>query len=228
VPRVAVAADSPLVRAGLIALLGTDAGVVLVENGVPAALRDDDEHVLLQQVVAAAAPDVVVWAPSRLDGAVLAALHDDADDADDADAPHAAIVLLADVSDAATALRVLRAGVRAVLAIDADPEEIMATVHAAAAGLVTLSPSLAAELFGAPRGSVGSRVLDAPPAPLTPREREVLALLAAGLPNKAIAPRLDISEHTVKTHVAAIYQKLGAGNRAEAVVAAARQGLLLL
>jgi DNA-binding NarL/FixJ family response regulator len=225
VPRVAVAADSPLVRAGLIALLGTDAGVVLVENGVPAALRDDDEHVLLRQVVAAAAPDVVVWAPSRLDGAVLAALHDDADDAD---APHAAIVLLADVSDAATALRVLRAGVRAVLAIDADPEEIMATVHAAAAGLVTLSPSLAAELFGAPRGSVGSRVLDAPPAPLTPREREVLALLAAGLPNKAIAPRLDISEHTVKTHVAAIYQKLGAGNRAEAVVAAARQGLLLL
>jgi DNA-binding NarL/FixJ family response regulator len=63
---------------------------------------------------------------------------------------------------------------------------------------------------------------------LTPRERQVLALLAEGLANKAIAPRLGITEHTVKAHVAAIYDKLHAGNRAEAVVAAARQGLLLL
>jgi DNA-binding NarL/FixJ family response regulator len=63
---------------------------------------------------------------------------------------------------------------------------------------------------------------------LTPREREVLALLAEGLANKMIAPRLGISEHTVKTHVAAVYEKLHARNRAEAVVAAARQGLLLL
>jgi DNA-binding CsgD family transcriptional regulator len=63
---------------------------------------------------------------------------------------------------------------------------------------------------------------------LTPREREVLALLAEGLPNKLIAPRLGISENTVKAHVASIYDKVGASNRAEAVVAAARLGLLML
>ena len=65
-------------------------------------------------------------------------------------------------------------------------------------------------------------------AALTPREREVLALLAQGRANKQIAPRLGITEHTVKAHVAAIYEKLGAGNRAEAAIAAARLGLLLL
>jgi two-component system nitrate/nitrite response regulator NarL len=65
-------------------------------------------------------------------------------------------------------------------------------------------------------------------APLTAREREVLALLALGLANKAIAPRLGISEHTVKAHVASIFEKLHVGTRAEAVVTAARTGLLLL
>ena len=65
-------------------------------------------------------------------------------------------------------------------------------------------------------------------ASLTSREREVLALLAQGLANKAIAPRLGISEHTVKAHVASIFGKLGAGTRAEAVVTAARLGILLL
>ena len=63
---------------------------------------------------------------------------------------------------------------------------------------------------------------------LTPRERQVLALLAEGLVNKQIAGRLAISEHTVKAHVAAIFAKLDAGTRAEAVVTAARLGLLML
>jgi DNA-binding NarL/FixJ family response regulator len=63
---------------------------------------------------------------------------------------------------------------------------------------------------------------------LTPREQEVLQLLAEGLPNKTIADRLYISEHTVKFHVNAILSKLGAQSRTEAVVRATRLGLLLL
>jgi DNA-binding NarL/FixJ family response regulator len=64
--------------------------------------------------------------------------------------------------------------------------------------------------------------------PLSAREREVLALLAEGLGNKAIAARLGISSHTVKFHVAAILDKLGAGTRAEAVTVGVRRGLLLI
>jgi DNA-binding NarL/FixJ family response regulator len=63
---------------------------------------------------------------------------------------------------------------------------------------------------------------------LTPREQEVIQLLAEGLPNKTIADRLHISEHTVKFHVNAILSKLGAQSRTEAVVRATRLGLLLL
>jgi DNA-binding NarL/FixJ family response regulator len=69
---------------------------------------------------------------------------------------------------------------------------------------------------------------DMPEEPLTPREIEVLALLAEGLPNKAIASRLDISDQTVKFHVASIYGKLGAANRTDAVRRAVRQGLVTL
>jgi two-component system nitrate/nitrite response regulator NarL len=83
--------------------------------------------------------------------------------------------------------------------------------------------------------ALASGWLRAPAAPgpggpdaLTAREREVLALLAEGLGNKAIAARLDISEHTAKFHVNAILSKLGAGSRAEAIVLAARRGLILL
>jgi DNA-binding CsgD family transcriptional regulator len=67
-----------------------------------------------------------------------------------------------------------------------------------------------------------------PGAPLTAREREVLALLAEGLGNKVIAARLGLSEHTVKTHVTAILAKLDADTRAEAVAVGARAGLILL
>lgn len=63
---------------------------------------------------------------------------------------------------------------------------------------------------------------------LTPREREVLALMAAGLPNKTIALRLGISEHTAKFHVGTVLAKLGAASRTEAVMTAARRGLLPL
>jgi DNA-binding CsgD family transcriptional regulator len=73
------------------------------------------------------------------------------------------------------------------------------------------------------------RPIGEPPAePLTAREAEVLGLLSQGLPNKQIALRLQISEHTVKFHIAAIFAKLGAASRTEAVSIGARQGLITL
>jgi DNA-binding NarL/FixJ family response regulator len=92
-----------------------------------------------------------------------------------------------------------------------------------------------AYLVASPNGRAGGDVdrnagqRDAiPPEPLTPRELDVLALLAEGLPNKAIARRLDISDQTVKFHVAAIYGKLGAANRTDALRRAVRRGLVVL
>ena len=83
--------------------------------------------------------------------------------------------------------------------------------------------------------SIGGRTRDGARAPvdsgdhiLTPREQEILTLLAEGLVNKEIAVRLGISEHTVKTHLAAIYEKLEAANRAEAVATGLRRGLVML
>jgi DNA-binding NarL/FixJ family response regulator len=83
----------------------------------------------------------------------------------------------------------------------------------------------------APHGPplLATRVDEPPPIePLTPRELEVIALLAEGLPNKAIAARLNISDQTVKFHVASIYGKLGAANRTDAVRRALRRGIVTL
>ncbi|HZC05772.1 MAG TPA: response regulator transcription factor [Ktedonobacterales bacterium] len=110
---------------------------------------------------------------------------------------------------------------------DAGTEEIIAALTAAANGLTTLDRSLALEaLSGLERRR--PEPVSEQAEPLTAREREVLQLLAQGIPNKQIAQRLSISEHTVKFHVSAIMTKLGAASRTEAVTTAARRGLLLL
>ena len=215
--RVAVVARSPTLRAGLEAALGADESLVVLQ---PLDVgRAEPEELSVHALVAPLDPDVVLWAP-------------DGEPMDEGDEPASwTIVMLIDHVDSTNALRALRAGARVVLPVDARDDEIRAAVHAAAAGLVALPRELASSLVHIDDGTDEVRRAHATSAvtvPLTPREREVLALLAEGLANKAIAPRLGITEHTVKAHVAAIYDKLHAGNRAEAVVAAARQGLLLL
>ena len=145
--------------------------------------------------------------------------------------PHRAapplVVLLEDL-DGEAAARMLRAGARAVLPRSAAPEEIRAAVRAAAAGLASLPAALAGALLeGTPPDGAGAPV-DSGDHVLTTRERQVLTLLGEGLVNKEIAVRLGISEHTVKTHLAAIYEKLDASNRAEAVARGLRRGLILL
>ncbi|MCS7003383.1 MAG: response regulator transcription factor, partial [Dehalococcoidia bacterium] len=111
----------------------------------------------------------------------------------------------------------------AYLPRDAAGQRIAAAARAVVGGLVALDPTLASRVV-APSPVADSDGADE----LTAREREVLELVALGLPNKAIAQRLAISEHTVKFHVAAILARLGAASRTEAVRIGARRGLIKL
>ena len=115
---------------------------------------------------------------------------------------------------------------RAWLLRDATGPELAAAVTAVAGGMVVLDPSIASAVLDG-----GARIVreagGGSPA-ITAREGDVLRLLALGLPNKAIARRLGISDHTVKFHVGALLQKLDARSRTEAVASAVRRGLLAL
>lgn len=227
---VVVAAASAYARAGLVALLARDPALQVVAAVPPGSA--------LQVALDSGAPDVLLLEATATPGTALLA------ELGGPRAEHAperpAVVVLADAAEggpggANAAAAALRAGARAVLRGDATPDEILAALHAAAAGLVTLPGDLAAELLG----DAPSRArLDAHPAagtaaardtaPLTPREREVLSMMAEGLGNKSIARRLGISEHTVKTHVAALFAKLDVSGRTEAVTVGVRRGLVVL
>ena len=215
--RALIAAASPVVRAGLEALLARSASVAIVAATTGDTLADDIEthepQVVLLAVEARsdAVPNVVTQIGLSPDAVPRTP----------------AFVLLADAPSLSWTADALRGGARSVLPRDATPDEIIAALEAAAAGLVTLPADLAVDLVSAPRGPV-ARPGGPPTPPLTRREVEVLGLLAEGLANKNIASRLGISEHTVKTHVASILTKLDAFSRAEAVAIGARQGLILL
>jgi DNA-binding NarL/FixJ family response regulator len=116
-------------------------------------------------------------------------------------------------------------GVQGLLLRSSTPERIMAAISAAAQGSVVLAPEIASVLVRTAPTSIAS---SAPPEALTPRELDVLRLMAEGLPNKAIAARLGVTEHTIKFHVNAVLAKLGAQSRTEAVVRATRLGLIPL
>jgi DNA-binding NarL/FixJ family response regulator len=205
--RVLIVADDPLARAGLAALLSAQPGCVVVGQA--------GEEGELASALDVYRPQVVAWdlgwerAPAaRLER--LAALAE------------AGVPLVALLPDESQAVEAYTAGARGLLPRDTGPERLVAALLAAAQGLAVLDPALAAPVLGS-RDPVPALV-----EALTPRELEVLQLLAEGLPNKVIAHRLDISEHTVKFHVNAVMGKLGAQSRTEAVVRATRQGLILL
>ena len=127
------------------------------------------------------------------------------------------------------ALDVLRAGAQALLSRSANEADIAITVTAAARGLSVLPRGLLQALQSAtPMADDFLRPAPAGETPLTSRELEVLAAMADGASNKAIARRLGISFHTVKFHVAGILAKLDADSRTEAVTKAAQLGLVML
>lgn len=212
--RVLIVADDPLARAGLAALLADQPGCQVIGqvSGDTDLLDALDVH----------RPEVIVWdlgwdpasASSTSPATGLERLSDLEDEAPPA------VALLPDETHA-TEARI--AGARGLLLRDTDAEHLVAALMAVALGLVVLDPSLAAAMSAIREQGTPLMVEE-----LTPRELEVLQLLAEGLPNKIIALRLDISEHTVKFHVNAILGKLGAQSRTEAVVRASRLGLILL
>lgn len=138
----------------------------------------------------------------------------------------ATVMVLSDRSEPRWLAEARRAGVRAILPSDLSPDQIVAGLEAAAAGLIVLHPAGVDAMFPAaePTSSPLAELVE----PLTPRESEVLQMLASGLANKEIAVRLAISEHTVKFHVASILGKMGAASRTEAVTLGIRRGLVLL
>lgn len=209
--RVAVVSEDPLARAGLGALVAEPDGVEVVAQG--GALTD----VLQRGDVAV---DVLL-----VDGEVSAG--SGAPGAGGEAAVGASIVpVVAMVRDTGEARSALSHGARGVVRREASARVLRAAVRAVSDGLVAIDPALGEPWAHEPERapSVASARADA----LTPREAEVLQLLAEGLANKEIAARLGISDHTVKFHVNALMAKLGVQSRTEAVVRAARMGWLLL
>ncbi len=197
--RAVIVSEDPLARAGLAALL-QDRSDLAVAGGI--APGD-------AQALAALAADVALFDAGAADAVGLREL-----------APALPVVAL--VAGEAQAAEALAAGARAVVFRDAGADRLAAALVGAASGLVALEGALASWL----RPPAPARAADA--EGLTPREAEVLALLAEALPNKAIAQRLGISERTAKFHVESILGKLGAESRSEAIVIAARRGMVTL
>ncbi len=139
----------------------------------------------------------------------------------------AAVVVLTDDGRPEWLREALHSGVRAVVARQAGEAEILAAISAAAAGLVAVEQQMMEPLLSA-SVPLHRGVAEAGTEALTPREIEVLRMLAEGDANKAIAWKLGISEHTVKFHVSSIMSKLGAASRGEAVATGIRLGLILL
>jgi two-component system, NarL family, nitrate/nitrite response regulator NarL len=141
--------------------------------------------------------------------------------------PNAGLVLLIDTPAMYRRLSLRSDGQQGVAALlkDAGAGQIGAALFAVRQGLVVLDQDIARQATPQPAAYAAS---DGADEPLTERERQVLELLALGLPNKTIASELGISEHTAKFHVGTIMAKLGAASRTEAVAIAARRGVLVL
>jgi NarL family two-component system response regulator LiaR len=133
--------------------------------------------------------------------------------------PETEVLALTSVLESASVVEAIRAGAIGYLLKDTQAFELRKAIKAAAAGQVQLSPQASAYLLGAVR-------MPEMPEPLTPREMDVLRLLAQGQSNKEIARALHLVEETVKSHVRHILAKLGVQSRTQALLAAIRLGIV--
>lgn len=214
--RVLIIADDHFARGGLAAILEGEEAITLVASQESA----DD----LSQAVATYRPDVVLWdlGWDSAEGIQWLELYlDQSTERQEGTAVLPPVLaLVAEPDDSAEARQ---AGAAGVLLRSASPEKLIHSLHAVNAGLLVFEPEFEPHLFAPIPNPVEPLV-----EPLTPRELEILHLIASGLTNKAIARKLDISDHTVKFHTTAIFGKLDVASRTEAVVRATRAGLILL
>jgi two-component system, NarL family, response regulator YdfI len=209
VTRVLIGASSEVVRAGLESLLATVPTLKVVGNfpigAVLTQFEDLQPDVLLLDLESAEDESMSLPMESGV----------------------SPLVVLTDNTENSWAVEALRSGTRAILPRDATSEEIVAAIQATATGLVVLHPdALHSVLSPIPPGELPES--DPSDQILTPREIEVLRMVAEGLGNKEIASRLGISDHTVKFHISSIFAKLGASSRTEAVTIGIRQGLIMV
>lgn len=206
--RVLLVDDHPVVRRGLRALVDDLPGVEAVgeaADGLAALRLLEDESV--------PRPDVVLMDLQMGEG-----MHGvEATRRITALAAPPAVLILTTYDTDADILAAVEAGATGYLLKDAPPEDVASAVHATARGETVLAPSVAARLLG--------RVRSGRPT-LSPRETEILQLLARGLANKQISRQLFISEATVKTHLVHIYDKLGVDSRTAAIAAGLSTGLI--
>ncbi|MFJ5778608.1 response regulator [Streptomyces sp. NPDC093094] len=205
--RILVCDDHVVVRAGLLALLASAPDIEVVgeagsgEEAIALTRRLDPDVVLMDLQLGEGIDGV------ETTRRIVAART--------GDRPHVLVLTTYDTD--ADITRAIEAGATGYLLKAERPEELFAAVHAAAEGRTALSAPVA--------GRVMARMRSPRPA-LTPRERDILAQLAQGLPNREIARALFISEATVKTHLRRIYDKLGVDTRAGAVSVAKEQRLV--
>jgi DNA-binding NarL/FixJ family response regulator len=204
--RVVVVDDHPIVRQGLVAALGDEADLDVVgaagsvEECLPLVARLQPDVVLL---------DLELPGTGGIEG--IPRLTEAA--------PTAKVLVFTAYDTDERVLGAIRAGAKGYLLKGASAADLASAVRAVASGGSALAPRVAAKLVSAvnaPRTSTA----------LSPREREVLRLIAQGLPSKQIARTLGIAERTVKFHTTSLLHKLGADNRAQAVALAAQRGLL--
>jgi DNA-binding NarL/FixJ family response regulator len=203
--RVLVADDHGVVRDGLGSVIAAQPDLELVATAANGA-----EAVERFRVVK---PDVVLM---DLEMPVLDGI--EATRAILAELPRTAVLVLTSFSDQKRIVGALAAGAVGYLLKDASAEDVVAGIRAAAAGGSPLDPRAARVLLEA-------KSAPDPLAGISPRERDVLALLLDGLPNKLIARRLGISEKTVKTHLTRVFRELGVTDRVQAVLWAERHGI---
>jgi DNA-binding NarL/FixJ family response regulator len=203
--RIIVADDQNSVREGLVLLLGMMPGIEVVGSAANGQQAID--------LVAEHHPDAILLDLHMpvLDGVetakILTAQH-----------PDVAIVILTTYADDTTVLAALRAGARSYLTKDADRADIARALRGAAGGLSVLDPSVHAMLLAAVGAPTPARDSSRPlPDGLTPREAEILGLVAQGMTNPEIAQVLVLSHHTIKTHINRIFAKTGSRDRAAAV-----------
>ena len=208
--RILLVDDHPVVRAGLRAMLTEFEGISVAAEAADgdAALRELKRLQTLGEPVDVVLMDLQMGA--GMDGVTATAQIRLLE-------PAPPVLILTTYDTDADILAAVEAGASGYMLKDAPPEQIRQAVLAAAAGQTALAPKIAALLM--------NRIANPAPA-LTPREIQLLELLATGLSNRAIAKKTFISEATVKTHLVHIYGKLGVDNRTAAISAATQRRII--